>query len=121
MFLLLKDVDVMELTNKVYEAINKYFSVLSHTGYKSYNEVYKLLAFIFIEEMLYGPLSQFITEDDYNEIDKALDCIYGSCMIPYPDYKRTYDSVTNKPNNEYRITESSIYRDTENLRLRVKS
>lgn len=111
----------MELTNEVYNSVNNYFSVLSHIGYKPYNEVYQLLVFTFIEEMLYGPLSQYLTEEDYNSINNSLYCLYGSCMIPYPDYKKAYDEVVYKMPNEFRITETGILRSSELSNLRIKS
>ena len=120
MFHLLKDVDVMELTNEVYNSVNKYFSVLSHMGYKPDKEVDNLLIFTFIEEMLYGPLSQYITDKDYKSITNAVYCLYGSCMIPYPEYKRSFDSAVNRTLDEYRITETGLLRSTESSKLRVK-
>lgn len=118
---LIQDVVAMELTNEVYNSVNKYFSVLSHTGYKSYKEVNQLLVFTFLEEVLYGPLAQFITEDDYRVINEALYCLYGSCMIPFPDYKKSFTPVINRSLDEYRVTETDIIRSTEPLELRVKS
>lgn len=111
----------MELTNEVYDSVNKYFSVLSHTGYKPYNEVEQLLAFIFIEEIIYGPLSWYITEEDYNIINNSLDCLYGSCMIPFPDYKKAVASIIHKLPEEYRITETGVLRIDDSQNLRVKS
>lgn len=110
-----------EFTNDVYESLNKYFFTLSRVGYKSYTEVNKLLALIFIEEMLHGPMSQFITEDDYRTITDSLDCLYGSCMIPYPNYKASFDGIVYKVPNEYRITENGSMRLTEKLNTRVKA
>ena len=78
----------MEFTHETSEALDRYFSALSHTGYKSYNQVYNLLAMTFIEEMLCGPMSEFITEEDYKIIYNGVTCIYGSCMIPFPSYKK---------------------------------
>lgn len=121
MFHLIEDVAAMELTNEVYDSVNRYFSVLSHIGYKSYKEVDQLLAFTFIEEILYGPLAQFITEEDYNTISNSLYCLYGSCMIPFPDYKKSFDSTINRMLDEYRIIETGILRSTEHSKLRVKS
>ena len=121
MFHLVKDVAVMELTNEVYNSVNRYFKSLSHLGYKPDKEVFQLLVFTFIEEMLYGSLSYYITEEDYRTINSALYCIYGSCLIPYPDYKRSYDSVINNVLDPYRITETEVIRSSENLELRVKS
>lgn len=103
----------------VYDSIEKYFNTLSTTGYKSYSEVNKLLVMIFIEELLYGPLSQYITEDDYNTIIKAMYCFYGSCMISYPTYKREVDKVANTLLKEFRITEDNILRQTESNSLRT--
>lgn len=86
----------MELTNEAYNSINNYFSVLSHTGYKPYNEVEKLLVFLFIEEMLCGPLTQYITEEDYNIISNNIYCLYGSCMIPFPTYRMAIEDKNYK-------------------------
>lgn len=111
----------MELTNDVYNSINSYFSVLSHTGYKSYKEVDKLIVYCFIEELLTGTMAFYITEDDYNNIMNAIECLYGTCLIPYPDYKESFDETITNVIDEYRITESGILRGTENSELRVKS
>lgn len=121
MFHLIKDVVVMDLTNEAYNSITKYFSTLTYTGYKSDSEVFKLLVFIFVEELLYGPLSQFVTDKDYKIIKDAINCLYGSCMIPFPDYKRSYDPIINRMYNKYRITENAILRNSEDDKLRVKS
>ena len=121
MFHLIKDVVVMELTDEVYNSINRYFSVLSHLGYKQDSEVNKLIVLTFLEELLYGPLSQFITEEDYKSISRSLHCLYGSCMIPFPDYKKSYNPTIHKMLDEYRIAETGEFRDSEKHELRVKS
>ena len=95
----------MDLTNEVYNSVNNYFSALSHLGYKSDGEVNQLLIFSFIEELLYGPLAEFITEDDYRDINNSLYCLYGSCLIPFPDYKKGISFVTNNVLDKYRNTE----------------
>ena len=112
---------VVEISNDAYNSVAKYFSVLTHTGYKPYNEVEKLLVFLFIEELLTGPMAYEVTEEDYNTIDKALNCIYGSCMISYPDYKKAIDKPIRKVFEEYRITESGVLRETEDNYPRVMS
>lgn len=81
----------MEFTDKISESINKYFSILSHTGYKAYNEVDKLLVLIFLEEILCGPMSEFLTDEDYKDIYSSIECLYGSCMIPYPSNNKVED------------------------------
>lgn len=87
----------MVLHNKTYDALNNYFSLLSHTGYKSYNEVYKLLVLSFIEEMISGNMKEYITEEDYKYISSMMECLYGSCMIPYPNNNKEYDRTTLVP------------------------
>lgn len=87
----------MVLHNKTYDALNNYFSLLSHTGYKSYNEVYKLLVLSFIEEMISGDMKEYITEEDYKYISSMMECLYGSCMIPYPNNNKEYDRTTLVP------------------------
>ena len=111
----------MELTNEVYDSITRYFRGLSHTGYKSYNEVNKLIVFTFIEELLYGPLSQFVTDKDYTTINNALYCLYGSCMIPYPAYKESFEPISTKLFSQYRHTENNLLRQSESELLRTKS
>lgn len=89
----------MEFPNEVSSALNRYFSILSHTGYKSYNEVDKLLVLIFMEELLYGSMSEFITEEDYKAIYSSITCLSGSCMIPYPSgNKGVNDNTVLVPN-----------------------
>lgn len=111
----------MELINEVYDSVNHYFSILKKTGYKPYNEVYKLLVFTFIQDMLDGPMAYYITEEDYKTISDALYCLYGTCMIPYPAYKQGVSSIVNKLPDEYRVTEDKILRSTELLNLRTMS
>lgn len=82
----------MELTNEVFEALDRYFYILSKQGYKNYCEVNKLLVLSFIEELLTGPMSSMVTEEDYWVIMRGVSCLGGSCLIPYALYK---ESVVN--------------------------
>lgn len=111
----------MDLTNDVYNSVNKYFSLLSHTGYKPYTEVNNLLLYCFIEELLTGPMSFFVTEEDYKSIMNTLDCLYGTCMIPYPDYKNSVTAPINSMFDEYRVSDVNILRSTQIDDLRIKS
>lgn len=104
----------MEITNDALNAVNKYFHTLSNLGYKRDNDVNNLVVFLFLEELLCGTMAQFITENDYNTLDKALYCLYGtSCMIPYPDYRKTHIDTMNSMPDEYRVSEEGILRMTE--------
>lgn len=111
----------MALIDEVYNSIEHYFEYLSKTGYMPYGRVFQLLVFSFIQEVLYSDMRYFVTEQDYKLIDRVLQCIYGSCLIPFPDYKRGVDQITDRLPDEFRITEEGVLRDTELFDLRVKS
>lgn len=73
-----------------FEAVNKYFTHLSNVGYFSQSNIDKLLLLTFIQEMIDNDFRGLISEEDYDYINKALYCLYGSsCLIPYPDYYNT--------------------------------
>jgi hypothetical protein len=111
----------MEVSNELYEAIKRYYSLLSKTGYRPYSQVEQLIIFIFIEELLNGSFNQYITEEDYNIIAKSLNCLYGSCMIPYPTYKKAISEVLKHQPYKFRTTESGVFRVAETIGLRIIS
>lgn len=111
----------MESIFDLYTSIERYFSTLRKTGYKRYEEVRKLLIFIFIHELLYGSMNVYINDMDYKDISKALECLYGSCLIPFPNYRQGIEGIYKDLPDEYRISEISILRNTETGDLRVKS
>ena len=105
------------------EAITRYFTTLSQFGYKSYSDVDKLMVLVFMEEMLAGELSYFVTEEDYRYIINALYCLAGStCMIDFPMFE-SYDSLVHVTKAGYipRITEDSILRSTQEDEFRVEA
>lgn len=107
----------MELSNQTYEALANYFNELSHLGYKPYKDVYRLLSLIFIEEILYGPMSEMVIEKDYKDINNALYCLYGDCLIPYPSYLEGISTINKRVMDNFRITETNILREINtNLR-----
>ena len=110
----------MELSNEALESVCRYFNTLTHLGYKKYSDVYRLLIFLYFEELLESPMSMFVTEDDYRTITNAMYCLYGSsCLLPYPDYKKEYAEITHAMPDEYRISEDSILRIAEDKDIRV--
>lgn len=111
----------MELANYVHESLNKYFSSLKYSGYKSYNEVNKLLILVFIEELLNGAMSKYITDEDYKIINNSMNCLYGSCMIPYPVYRNRISHVVDRALHKHRVTETYTLRLTESMDLRYES
>jgi hypothetical protein len=85
------------MINILYKAIERYFTTLSQFGYKSYDDVYKLLFFIAVTDFVYSDVDAAITEDDYRDIEKALYCIFGTtCLLPYPEYcNKKQDDMNN--------------------------
>ena len=93
-----------------YESIIRYFTTLSQLGYKSYCDTEKLLTLIFIQEYL-KEYQYYITEEDYNNICKATECLYGStCLIPYQ-----YATFNNFAGSNIRSTEDLQMESTEPL------
>ena len=66
------------MDNMIYEILYKYFNSLAISGYKNYENVYKILFLVGIEEFIRNDFYGYLTKEDYNEINKALYCIYGS-------------------------------------------
>lgn len=114
---------VAAVGNEVLHSINLYYNALANFGYKKQDDVNKLLIYIFIDDLLTGPMRQYINELDLRVISKALNCLYGSsCLIPYPP-KANEDELFGhfdfdiKP----RITEGSNVRFTEDGDMRFKA
>lgn len=75
------------ITKETYEALSRYFTALSQSGYMPYGEVDKLLVFLYIQELIEGKYNVTITEQDYKILQESLYCLYGStCLIPYTEY-----------------------------------
>ena len=81
--------------NFIYEVLSRYFNTLSVLGYKEYSSVYKVLLLILIKDFIDKDYYGYLTEKDYNTINKALYCIYGTtCLIPYSSkYSKTMNKV----------------------------
>ena len=111
------------LTKEVAGAVDRYMSILSHVGYKSYCTVDKLLVYSFIEEIL-TKFNIAVTEDDYNSMANVLNCLYGSCMIPFPYYVESTIEPEETPlfyYDYFRLSEDNNLRATENNNLRLKA
>ena len=109
------------IDNILEKSLATYFNTLVSTGYKCYNDVNKLLFLSMIEEITSGPLSHYVSDSDYNSINNALYCIYGTtCIIPYPKAKDSPVGVNG--DLEYlRITEDDIIRFTQQDEPRIYS
>lgn len=111
------------LTKEVAGAIDRYMSILSHVGYKSYCAVDRLLVYSFIEEIL-TKFNTAVTEDDYNSMANVLNCLYGSCMIPFLYYMKSTSESEEVPlfyYDYFRMSEDNNLKTTENNNLRLKT
>ena len=71
----------MEITNLSYEALHRYFTRLSQSGYIKYSNVDSLIVLLYIQELI---SNYNLDIDEQAIIDKALACLQGSsCLIPY--------------------------------------
>ena len=105
-----------KVTEQASDILENYFNILSQTGYYNYNSVYKILVFLFIDDILNTEMNTFITEEDYKLMTDILVCLYDSeCLITYPEFKElttTLSSILGS-SSIYRITEDSNTRITE--------
>lgn len=114
-------VDITKITS---EAIDKYYNSLSVLGYRPQSDANKLLVLSFIEELMTGDMSYLINNEDYRIIHRVLNCLYGSCLIPFPQCSggRIFGVIPNgdiriseeetEPSNEVRISEDADVRFT---------
>ena len=78
--------DAVVMGEFVYNALDNYFHALELKGYQKWEDVEKLLILLFYKDFVYNDYRGLISKEDYQVIEKALDCLYGtSCLIPYPE------------------------------------
>ena len=97
------------------DTLNKYFDILSKAGYVKSKEVNKVIILTFLSRLL-NDFSEYITEEDYNDIIKSVYCL-SDCLIRLPKYNVFKDSlIYNKYNDGLmlRITEDNLNRFMEN-------
>lgn len=69
----------------LYSALNKYFLALSNLGYVKYNNVYKILFLIAVQELIINDYNRLQNEDDCRSIQNAIYKVFGtSCIITFP-------------------------------------
>lgn len=77
------DVDAMD--ELMYDNLIRYFKTLAHTGYKSYDVVFKMLVMDFIYEITHTELRYYITNEDIKLMRDLLYQFFGStCEISFP-------------------------------------
>ena len=77
------DVDAMD--ELMYDTLIRYFKTLAHTGYKSYDVVFKMLVMDFIYEITHTELRYYITNEDIKLMRDLLYQFFGStCEVFLP-------------------------------------
>ena len=97
------------------DALNKYFDILSKAGYVKNKEVNKVIILTFLSRLL-NDFSEYITEEDYNDIIKSVYCL-SDCLIRLPKYNIFKDSIIHHKYNDgliLRLTEDNLNRFMEN-------
>lgn len=73
----------------MYDTLIRYFKTLAHTGYKSYDVVFKILVMDFIYEITHTELRYYITNKDIKLMQDLLYQFFGStCEISFPTNNR---------------------------------
>lgn len=73
----------------LYKTLTRYFKVLTHTGYKSYDVVFKFVVMDFIYDLFHSPLRWYITNKDTKLMQDLLYQFLGStCEISFPTNNR---------------------------------
>lgn len=111
-----------EITKLSYNSIVKYYSTLNQFGYKSYEDVYKLIALNTLEELL-NIFPEYITEKDLRAIYNAIYCLSGTtCLVDFPEYINDDSTIHNiKLNFIARVTENDLLRFTQNDLIRLEA
>ena len=97
------------------DTLNKYFDILSKSGYVKNKEVNKIIILTFLSRLL-NDFSEYITEEDYSDIIKSVYCL-SDCLIRLPKYNIFKDSLIHHKYNDglmLRITEDNLNRFMEN-------
>lgn len=77
-----------EIRDILLQGYKRYFAHLSQFGTTNKTSQNSLLITLYIYQMLSGPLSVHITNEDFNTIERLLYCLNGeSCLIDYYKFK----------------------------------
>lgn len=107
-------------TEEAFVALQDYFNHLEKVGYMRYDNVFRLIVFLYIDEILHAYTLMNITEEDYNIINNTLQCLYGTCLLPYPEFIKNlpYLNIDSEA-DKLREVEWDVLRQTEDSRLRI--
>lgn len=74
------------MENKLADTLNRYFNRLSQVGYIPDVDVFSVLILDYITGI---KESYTLTSEEESVINKALNCLQGTCLIPYRVCKGT--------------------------------
>ena len=111
-----------EFNNITYRAIAYYYKQLENLGYMPTEDLDKIRALDAINDII-NIFPQYITEDDYLSIMKALACLHtSSSFLDFPHFL-TQESIFKESNRvkqyQYSLSEDSLFRLTEDDRKRL--
>lgn len=114
----------MELNETVLNSIDRYFNHLASFGQSNIKKQHDILKLILIKYIIYGPMSIYVTEEDYKVLDIALQSIYGSsCLINYPNLKLDHSIFEDLFTSSYaKLLEDSVSLKTtegDNIRFQL--
>lgn len=106
----------MQLKNLINTGLGRYYNALSSTGYIKDKDTISLLVLIFLQDFI-DRYEGYITNEDMNKINKLLDCISNSCLIPRIEHMPASHPIDNYFNeSNVRFTEDDSSRvSTEDI------
>ena len=108
---------MLDLDTTISEALNKFYKTLSYTGNVPTKITTQLLLATYLRDFL-EDYQGLINEEDYNAISKVLDCMYGTCYMPYSSYNKMLPAPVFYVQKYTRISEASQIRISEHEKLR---
>lgn len=108
------------LDNLASQALERYFKVVEKTGYVNERDTNKLMLLLFLQNII-DNYSYYITEEDYNLINRIIVCLYStSCLIPFAQYQSLIQPIDNYLLNiPIKITELDDIRHSQRHHLRL--
>ena len=110
-----------EINNVVAKSLDRYFQLLSHTGYVRPIQVDNLLVLSAIQYLV-NNFGLFITDEDLQSMVNVLYCIGGDCIIQLPNVPSDNSLFHNiKRETTIRLTEKGSTRTSEDNLFRINS
>ena len=110
-----------ELDNITYKAIDYCFKSMETLGYIVKEDLLKTVALTAITD-IFSLFPEYITDEDYTDIMKALLCLSNSCFIDTPHFQSQesiFKDSTYYKQQLFRESEDSLFRITERSDLRT--